>query len=392
MEPNNVTSERRGASARLSLAVARARSTVVSAILLPVLALAAAPAAAQSVLLRPPDMGGTWVGRPGTVYFHFLHRFEATPAPARKVVNYPTFLLGAGLPGNLLVGAHYATNSVLVTGYPNEWEFFGRWNPIAQERKAPLDAAITGAYNQPAHSFDGELSVARDIGPLRLLAAGRGFSDFRHTGDARWAVGGGATLRLHRFVAIAGDVSTLVDRRPGEDVSWGAGLQLAIPYTPHTLSLQVSNSNTTTLQGASIGAADRRHWGFEFTIPLTLSRYFGSSSASADATASASTAAGDATVTMSNQLKFSPGTVHIKVGQTVTWKNSSDLVHTVTLDPSAAAKKEDVKLPEGAETFNSGDIKPGATFSHTFTVPGEYQYVCIPHELAGMMGRVVVEK
>src|SRR5206468_1472647 len=41
---------------------------------------AAPPIDAQSLLDRPPNMSGTWVGTPRTVYFNFLHRFESTPA------------------------------------------------------------------------------------------------------------------------------------------------------------------------------------------------------------------------------------------------------------------------------------------------------------------------
>ena len=81
-------------------------------------------------------------------------------------------------------------------------------------------------------------------------------------------------MRLNRWFALAGDVTTLLDRRTNEDPAWGAGLQIAIPYSPHTLSLQVTNTNTATLQGASRGI-DKVRGGFEFTIPFTFSRYFG---------------------------------------------------------------------------------------------------------------------
>ena len=57
-------------------------------------------------------------------------------------------------------------------------------------------------------------------------------------------------------------------------MAWSAGLHLAIPLTPHTLSLQASNTNAYTLQGMSRGEETVRY-GFEFTIPLTLSRWFG---------------------------------------------------------------------------------------------------------------------
>src|SRR5256885_4957965 len=50
----------------------------------------------QSLLERPPNLSGEWTGAPGTLYFHFIHRFSTSGAPQRKVSNVPTFLLGAG--------------------------------------------------------------------------------------------------------------------------------------------------------------------------------------------------------------------------------------------------------------------------------------------------------
>lgn len=97
------------------------------------------------------------------------------------------------------------------------------------------------------------------------------------------------------------------------------------------------------------------------------------------------------TVTMTNDLRFSPERVEVTVGQTVEWKNTSELPHTVTADPEKAADKEHVKLPEGAQTFNSGFLQPGDVFRHTFKVSGEYRYFCIPHEMAGMVATVIVK-
>ncbi len=98
-----------------------------------------------------------------------------------------------------------------------------------------------------------------------------------------------------------------------------------------------------------------------------------------------------AEVTMTNDLTFQPRTVRIKAGETVTWRNTSNLVHTVTADPELASDPSSIKLPTGAEPFNSGDLQPGQTFSRTFEVAGEYNYFCIPHESAGMLGTIIVE-
>ncbi|MEX0701851.1 MAG: plastocyanin/azurin family copper-binding protein [Planctomycetales bacterium] len=97
-----------------------------------------------------------------------------------------------------------------------------------------------------------------------------------------------------------------------------------------------------------------------------------------------------AVVEMTNDAKFVPAKVKIKVGETVEWKNRSKAMHTVTADPDKAKDKSNVMLPEGAAPFDSGKIRPGGAFSHTFTVAGNYKYFCIPHEAKGMIGEVEV--
>lgn len=96
-------------------------------------------------------------------------------------------------------------------------------------------------------------------------------------------------------------------------------------------------------------------------------------------------------VGMTNQMEYTPDTVRVRVGETVRWENSSAVMHTVTADPEEAFKDESVKLPEGASTFNSGNMNPDQTFEHTFEVAGTYRYFCIPHEAVGMVGTVIVE-
>ncbi len=351
--------------------------------------LVAGPASSQSVTERTPNLDGTWVQAPGVVQFNFLHRFTAGGAPLRRVSNKPTFLLGVGLPSNTMVAIRYATASRLVNSHPNEWEAFVRWQALA-ESDGPLDLALNVGYNEAAGSADGEVTVARTLGPVRLSGVGRYFSDRFGTGQASGAVGAGALVSLSRYVAVGGDAVYLPDAPDRlDDVSWGAALQIAIPTTPHSLSLQVVNTNTATMQGASMPTQETRY-GFEFTIPLTLSRYFGGSG---DRSAEAPPApSGDTVVvTMTNTLRFEPDPVRVRAGQTVVWRNTSQVIHTVTADPDRAARPENVRLPEGAATFDSGDLRPGDVYRRTFTVPGEYGYICVPHELAGMVGRIIVE-
>jgi plastocyanin len=353
------------------------------------LALAPHEFVAQSVLDRSPNLEGVWSAAPGRLHFHFVHRFDVTGPPARKVFNSPTFLFATGVVSNVDVGARYATSSLVVPATPNELEVFARWAPLAGRPDAPIEIGLQVAHNRAAESVDGELALGRSFGSLRVLASGRAFSSFAG-GDSEFAVAGGARWRLTRHLALAGDFGGLVGVDDADAV-WGVGLQMGIPYTPHSFSLHLSNANTATLQGASVGAGDRR-WGFEFTVPVTFSRYFGRGPGdSGPAPGSDAAAAPAAVVEMDDRLRFLPDTIRVRAGETVEWRNTSALIHTVTADPDRAWRPENVRLPAGAERFDSGELVPGARFAHTFTVPGVYTYVCLPHEPAGMIGVVIVE-
>lgn len=109
-------------------------------------------------------------------------------------------------------------------------------------------------------------------------------------------------------------------------------------------------------------------------------------------TAPVATPAGDvaAIVTMTNDNLFVPLRVTVRRGQTVEWRNTSIVMHTVTTDPERAAQATSYALPPGAAPFHSGDMYDGDAFRHTFTTPGAYKYFCQPHEAHGMVGWVDV--
>ena len=326
------------------------------------LALPAGAATAQSVLDRAPNLSGAWVGEKGTLQFNFLHRFTVSPAPATRVSNSPSFVLSYRLPPPLMIGLTYATSSDVTANFPNEYELFARFRPLARSGGAPVDLAVQAGYNNSAESVDGELTVARDFGRLRLIGVGRYLSDGYGAGEARYAFGGGATLRVTSHVALAGDVTSLMDLETGEEAAWGAALQLAIPSSPHSLSLQVTNTTTGTLQGSSRGLADIRG-GFEFTIPITFSRYFGRRGGAAAATPSAPEDPSHTRVEM-RAITFAPATIEIAVGGGVAFVNADPVVHTITADDAS---------------FDSGSVEPGATWRRVFDRPGTYAIHCTPH-------------
>ncbi len=90
-------------------------------------------------------------------------------------------------------------------------------------------------------------------------------------------------------------------------------------------------------------------------------------------------------------VEYVPARLTIKVGDTVTWRNTDGMAHTVTADPARARDEQSAKLPAGAEPWDSGNIEGGASWSRSFDVAGEYTYFCIPHELAGMVATLTVE-
>jgi plastocyanin len=398
-----------------------------------------AVAKGQSLLDRSPNLSGDWVGAPGTLYFHFLHRFTVSDAPQRKVSNVPTFLVGAGLPRRFFAGFNYSTNSTLAPNFPNEWELFARWSPISEDLGRPFDLGAQIGYNNAADGVDGEVSLAKRLGAGRVIVAGRALSDPLKEDNVRLAIAGGATVRLGRYLALAGDVASLADRDSAERVAWSAGVHIAIPLTPHTLSLHATNAPVGTLQGQSRGSGNVRY-GFEFTIPLTLRRYFGrrADMAAPDTVVSAAaapvdTAAADQKVAETSvPAPPAPVPVMPPSPQPVVTASPADSVKpppagrvadakpatpkTTASRPAAKTRRTTIKnisymqpritvaagttiewtnadpLPHSVtavdKSFNSGLIQPGKTYRHTFTKAGTYNFYCMPHPF--MKGVVVV--
>jgi len=107
----------------------------------------------------------------------------------------------------------------------------------------------------------------------------------------------------------------------------------------------------------------------------------------------ASASADEVTVKMfDTPAKFVPDPVKVKVGQTIKWVNTGETIHTATTDPSQAPDASWASVPKGAETFDSGYMNAGDTFSYTFKVPGVYHYFCVTHVKEGMKGEIDVEQ
>lgn len=103
-----------------------------------------------------------------------------------------------------------------------------------------------------------------------------------------------------------------------------------------------------------------------------------------------SAAAQTINVSLTSANQFQPATVDVPRGATVVWTNTSQTTHTVTDDPAKAPPNAGAALPQGAQSWDSGPLGPGATFSHIFDTPGQYTYFCSIHGGSGMLARVTV--
>ena len=100
--------------------------------------------------------------------------------------------------------------------------------------------------------------------------------------------------------------------------------------------------------------------------------------------------------------EFVPDTYEITAGDTVGWRNTSSADHTVTAYDDGIPGSATYFATGGYETeaaareewFDSrgGNLGPRETFEQTFGVAGTYAYVCLPHERAGMTGKIVVSE
>ncbi|MDX1578210.1 MAG: cupredoxin family copper-binding protein [Gemmatimonadota bacterium] len=355
-----------------------------------------APLRPQPMTERSPNVPGTWTTPAHALHFGLSHRFEMAGSDVDvsdlfgeegKVVNYPTFSFTYGLFDRAHLGVQYSSNAVLV-GQSNEWQPFLAATPVRELAGGRLSAGATGAWNAAAESFDGELTVQADLGRLRLIGAGRAFSNPfdrpPEEEEAEIALAGAAVLKLNRFVSLSADYANMVSQDDAQ-IAWSAGAAIRIPATPHTLALYATNVTSGTLQGRSVGLDDTTYWGFEFTIPFNAGRWSQifdppatpARSPAADTGAppqAVDPAAPVVEIEISN-ISFGADEIEIEPGTTVRWVNLDPVEHTSTSDDGL---------------WDSGLIPPEGTFERTFDEPGRFDFYCIPHPF--MNGTIVVRE
>jgi plastocyanin len=97
-----------------------------------------------------------------------------------------------------------------------------------------------------------------------------------------------------------------------------------------------------------------------------------------------------------SEYKFSPETVHVKVGQVVRWTNEDNVKHNirfVAADTGPAkpitSRSEVMGLNRPKELYASKLFGQGESWTARFDKPGRYAYICDPHPY--MRAMVIVE-
>jgi plastocyanin len=98
--------------------------------------------------------------------------------------------------------------------------------------------------------------------------------------------------------------------------------------------------------------------------------------------------------------RFLPGNLKVHVGDTVVWTQvGPNEAHTVTFLPrdwEDIPNESLMPVPYGSHTYagtgflNSGFLFPGQSYSLTFLKTGHFQYICLLHDVMGMIASVDV--
>ncbi|MGW4564259.1 cupredoxin domain-containing protein [Streptomyces sp. NPDC004561] len=159
-------------------------------------------------------------------------------------------------------------------------------------------------------------------------------------------------------------------RPSGRRSRWAAGLAVAAAGALGLLSACGQSPRASDPGALTPGPGQHRLAGMpgassapSMTMPM-----------STPSTAKAAAPVSGHAVTIKN-FAFSPATLKVKAGTTVTWTNQDTDAHTVTSAGSSGP-------------LHSSALDPHATYTYTFTKPGSYAYVCTIHPF--MTGTVEV--
>ncbi|WP_200531102.1 DUF5059 domain-containing protein [Halorubrum sp. LN27] len=99
-------------------------------------------------------------------------------------------------------------------------------------------------------------------------------------------------------------------------------------------------------------------------------------------------------------VAFEPADLTVSRGDTVAWRFAAGEPHSVSASQDGIPAEAEYWASGGFDSEEAarsgweegeGAVQSGESFVHTFETAGVHEYVCIPHEAAGMVGTVTVE-
>ena len=87
---------------------------------------------------------------------------------------------------------------------------------------------------------------------------------------------------------------------------------------------------------------------------------------------------------------FDPIGILVEPGQTVRWICDANVHTTAAYHPKN--DNHSLRIPVAAQPWGSDYLQAGESFEVRLTDEGVYDYFCLPHEMAGMVGRLIVGK
>ena len=89
------------------------------------------------------------------------------------------------------------------------------------------------------------------------------------------------------------------------------------------------------------------------------------------------------------RVGFDPIGLRVAPGTIVRWVVEANVHTTTAYHPANGGHP--LRIPEQAAPWDSDYlVEPGQTFEVMLTAEGVYDYFCAPHEVAGMVGRIIV--
>ena len=301
-------------------------------------------------------------------------------------------------------------------------------SPPQQSPSQPPQSGLTGCVNR---SPDGTLQLGLRSGALYRLQ-GRTTLLEKHVnqivrvfGQPQKAAEGTPVLVVNGVQAIAGTCTAALPGKNPEPVEGKVGEdELAFPVSTTaaadetTPGFQTESSLAQSPGGKNVPATQSRHLARSPYAPAAPDQVAESESAAnvnaeaasraeilpgntlgvgasaanaapAGATQNASRAA-TVDITGNGSVQLSPARLNIRAGQTVQWRNSSGQVREIIANPAKSKPPGNALLPAGVNPFDSGFLRPNATFSYRFTVPGVYRYFCDLNSSQQVVGEVIV--